>query len=197
MRYILIICLSIIAQYSYAQHTEYITEVAPQIAKHIPNGYIPMDTTYGDLNRDSIQDVVLIVRDPNEKNINDTNYDPSPRSLLLLIGKPDGSYQLAARNDSVVLCYDCGGVWGDPFFDVVIKRGYFSVEHYGGSAWRWTHIITFKYNTQKHDWLLHKVGGESYHAGDPEGTKEEKVQSVKDFGIIPFVQYSDRLIKWN
>ncbi len=160
-----------------------------KITKFVPEGYVAIDTTYGDLNKDTIPDLVLVTCDPDEETKSDVINNPSKRPLLLLIGQADGSYTLGGRNDDVVYCVDCGGMMGDPFMGIAVKNGYFSVEHYGGSAWRWTHIITFKYNKEKQNWFLHKVGGDSFHATDPENIKT-KVKTVKDFGIIPFEKYN-------
>jgi hypothetical protein len=72
--------------------------------------------------------------------------------------------------------------------DIVIKNGYFSVEHYGGSAWRWTRIITYKYSKEENNWFLYKDGGESFNAGDPEKV-EKTVRTTKDFGKVLFKDF--------
>ena len=72
---------------------------------------------------------------------------------------------------------------GDPYMDVIIKNGYFSVEHYGGSSWRWTRIITFRYSAQDQYWFLHKDGHESYHASEPQKIKTRTYTS-KETGMV-------------
>ncbi len=113
---------------------------------------------------------------------------PEKRPLYILIGQSDQSYKLTAKNNNVVYCVDCGGMMGDPFMGITIKNGYFSIEHYGGSAWRWTKIVTFKYSKTKKKWFLHKDGGDSFHTSQPEKV-ETKVKTVKDFGVIQFEKY--------
>ena len=78
---------------------------------------------------------------------------------------------------------------GDPFQGITIKRGYFSVEHYGGSSWRWTKIITFKYDTRTSEFRLHRDAGESFHASAPEKVKIT-VSRKEEYGKLPFTQYS-------
>ena len=90
---------------------------------------------------------------------------------------------MAKRNDKVAMRIDEGGVMGDPYTNMVFKNGYFSLEHNGGSNWRWSHIITFKFDTVNYDWYLHKIGGDSYHTYDIEKV-ETKVRSFKDFGKV-------------
>jgi hypothetical protein len=110
--------------------------------------------------------------------------------LLIWTGSASSGLQLAARNDNVVLCEDCGGVWGDPYEGLAIKNGYFSVEHYGGSAWRWTRIITFRYNEKENTWLLHRDAGVTYHNSDPESTEEESVTKADLYGKQKFADYT-------
>jgi hypothetical protein len=105
------------------------------IQNFIPAGYVLLDSASGDLNRDSYRDLVLVLKKNREEDSVDV-----PRPLLLLLGSAAG-YSLAGRNDNVVLCYSCGGVFGDPYQGITIKNGYFSIEHYGGSNWRWTRVI--------------------------------------------------------
>lgn len=111
-----------------------------------------------------------------------------PLPLLILTGKPDQSFTLEARNDSVVLCADCGGIFGDPYQGLTIKNGYFSVEHYGGSSWRWTRIITFKFSKSDNTWMLHKDAGIYYHNSDPEKV-EDILTNKEDFGKLLFRDY--------
>ncbi|UOQ71963.1 hypothetical protein [Hymenobacter cellulosilyticus] len=77
---------------------------------------------------------------------------------------------------------------GDPFQGIAIKNGYFSLEYYGGSAWRWTHITTFKYDPARRTWFLHREGGESFHATDPDKV-ESYGRTIRDFGRVAFADY--------
>jgi hypothetical protein len=159
---------------------------AQQLAPFIPAGYKLLDATSGDLNLDALPDKVLVL----QRLDTDTTMagDTLGRPLLLLLGQPNYRYRLAARNDRAVLCTGCGGMMGDPYQGITIKKGFFSVEHYGGSAWRWTHITTFKYAPTDKQWYLHREGGDSFHATDPDKA-ETHIETVKDFGRIAFPDY--------
>lgn len=159
-----------------------------ELKSFIPEGYEALNATSGDLNQDSFADVVLVVKKPDEKETSDVVDHPTKRPLLVLIGEGKNKYKLAARNDEVVLCVDCGGVFGDPFEGISIKNGVFSVEHYGGSAWRWTKIITFKYSPKDKNWLLSRVGSDSFHVSDPNKVKTT-VRTTKNFGRVLFEKY--------
>lgn len=159
-----------------------------QLAQYIPKKYVLLDSTSGDLNRDQYLDMVLVLKEPDEEQTSDIIDHPTPRPLLLLLGQADNSYKVVAHNDKTVLCFSCGGMMGDPFVRVVIKKGYFSIEHYGGSAWRWGITTTFKYNPSFNDWYLYKQGYESFHASDPEKVKTT-IETEKDYGKISFSKY--------
>ncbi len=156
------------------------------LMEFIPENHLVLDYEYGDLNHDELKnDVILIAYNPEEKIKEDNEF---PRPLFILIRNSEGKLIPAGRNDAVTLCSHCGGVMGDPYQDIAIKNGYFSIEHYGGSSWRWTEIITFKYDGEAKNWFLHKKGGVSFHASEPEKSKET-VKTKKDFGTISFADY--------
>jgi hypothetical protein len=165
-----------------------IKNLPPHLAEFIPDGYTALDTTSGDLNLDRYSDMIMVLKKNGEDTSSDVIEHPEKRALLILSGQADNSYKLAARNDNAVYCIDCGGMMGDPFMDIVIKKEYFSIEHYGGSGWRWTRTITFKYSPADNYWYLHKDGGDSFHAADPDKVTT-KVRTTKDFGKIPFDKF--------
>lgn len=163
-------------------------ELPANVSSFIPEGYSVLNFTQGNLNRDKIDDAILILKRSDENRDNYTEESPK-RPLCIFVGQEDGNYTKVAENNNSVLGIFDGGVFGDPFSGVTIKNGYFSVEHYGGSSWRWTRIVTFKYNPEKQRWFLHKDGGDSFHSADPEKVETE-VATVKDFGIVPFEKYN-------
>lgn len=154
----------------------------------IPSGYEMLDTASGDLDLDGKKDLLLALKIKNEEKIADTSSVDIARPLLILICQPDGKLKLAARNDDVVMCAKCGGVFGDPYSRMVIKNGYFSVEHYGGSNWRWSDIVTFHYDKKTGKWLLHRWGGNSYHTSEPEKVTKS-VKTPKEFGVVEFLKF--------
>jgi hypothetical protein len=77
-----------------------------------------------------------VLHRPDEQKTSDVVDHPTKRPLLLFVDGASGTYPLTARTDNAVYCVDCGGIMGDPFMGLAIKKGYFTVEHYGGSAQR-------------------------------------------------------------
>jgi hypothetical protein len=154
----------------------------------VPTNYSVLDTVSGDLNLDKINDYILVLKKNGEDTLSNVIDNPERRPLLILLSDKNNKLKLAKRNDNTVYCIDCGGIMGDPFMGITIKNGYFSVEHYGGSAWRWTRIVTYKYSKQDNEWFLHKDGSESYHTSEPEKV-ESNIRTTKDFGKVKFEEF--------
>ncbi|TPG66543.1 hypothetical protein EAH73_09065 [Hymenobacter nivis] len=158
------------------------------IRRLLPPGYAVLDAARGDLNRDTTPDWLVVLNRPNEQKTSDVVDQPTKRPLLVFVGGAGGTYTLAGRTDNAVYCIDCGGIMGDPFMGLTIKNGYFTVEHYGGSAQRWTRYVTFKYDPAGRTWLLHRDGSERFHALDPEhGTTT--ATTAKNFGRVPLAKF--------
>src|SRR6476659_4898680 len=101
-----------------------------KVREFIPNGYQIYDTASGDFNADGYKDLLIVL-----KSINENSNSSEERPLLLLAGGAKGKLELVARNDHVVLCASCGGVFGDPYQKVSMKGEFLSVEHSVGGNW--------------------------------------------------------------
>jgi hypothetical protein len=179
-----LILLNLHARAQSAEFSQY-----KDLKSYIPAGYSILDRASGDLNRDSLPDIVLILKNDSES----LDYDTT-RPLLLLAGDGQGKYRLLARNDHVVLCFGCGGVWGDPYEGITIKKGYFSIEHMGGSNWRWTRIITFRYDPASGRFILHRDGGVSWYTGDNNHHDTDILNNKEDFNKLPFEAFTTEKI---
>ncbi len=154
------------------------------LSDFIPEKYSILDSASGDLDRDGHKDLVVIL-----KHYDEDDAEECARILLVLKGNGIKWYQLMAQNDSAVLCKGCGGIFGDPYEGITIKNNYFSIEHYGGSNWRWTRIITFKYDLKTKQFLLHRDAGVSFHTSDPD-KEEEIINNKEDFDKLPLAKYN-------
>jgi hypothetical protein len=164
------------------------TIILPQkISRFIPKGFGLIDTAMGDLNLDKYSDIILVLKVIGE----DTALDATEykRPLLLLLGHADKTFTLAARNDNVVYCYQCGGVFGDPYSGVEIRKGLFTVHHFGGSNDRWSNDISFKYSPTDKSWYLYKIVDEGWNVFHMNKV-ETHVQTKKNFGIVSFEKYN-------
>jgi tetratricopeptide (TPR) repeat protein len=136
------------------------------------------ETARGDLNRDDIEDKMEV-----------TELKNAGRVLTLFLGTKQGGFKKVATNSKVILGEFEGGGRGDPFVSMVIKNGYFSVEHYGGGAHRWKTITTFKYSKKKKNWFLHKLSFGNYVDKENLDEIKWKIETVKDFGDVLFEDY--------
>lgn len=150
----------------------------------IPQGFKILDSVSGDLNNDGLRDYAIILKN----NLEEENRDTT-RPLLILIQTPKKEFQLYARNDNVVLCKSCGGVFGDPLDGVFITNGILTIHHYGGSSWRWVRDIEFKYYIASKTFKLYKDSEFSYYAGNPKKT-ETRLNRKQDFGKLSFEKFN-------
>ena len=169
----------------------------------IPSGYSAINVSSGDANLDGLTDEILVLRKNTEESTsNYADNKPDKRALLLLLGQSDGSFKPALRNENAVYCIDCGGAFGDPFTGTTIKDGYFSIEHGIAGGQHWEQVTTFKFDKSKGNWFLYKDHLISYKLNESNDEDADalvkdtdKLETAKDFGIVPFDEfniYSDR-----
>lgn len=135
-------------------------------------GYAVRDYVSGDLNGDKRKDAILILKTPGEDTAQDQELN---RPFLLLIRQADGKLKQVLRNDSLILCRQCGGVFGDPYDGIKITPGGFTLNFYGGSSWRWGYEYQFRYVSSSRTWALNRQKEINFHAGDPEKTMKTTI----------------------
>ncbi len=176
----------------YHQHLEPIQSLPENIATFIPDGFVTLDTAFGDFNNDRIKDLVLVICKANER---DTCAE---RPILILLGIDSNQYKLLARNNNAVYKICDNLMTGNPFMGIAVNKGYFSIEHYEGYRdSRDARTITFKYSKETDKFYLYKVILErniiNWDTNNPDDNVIEKVVKVvkttKDFGSIPFDDY--------
>jgi len=154
----------------------------------VERGTRALAISYGDLNGDGRSDVILVLEKLKAKESDDA-IEINQRPLLVLLRNANGSLSVAARNEKVVYCSTCGGVFGDPFNELVIKPRRFTVSHYGGSNWRWTADYTFSWSPRDRTWQLVRVEESSYHTSAPDQEKRTVSTPPKRFGKINLADF--------
>ena len=147
-----------------------------------------------DLNGDGRGDFVLVLEKENPAKDAD-DFPVGERPLLILLRGADGKLSEAARNERVVMCSKCGGVWGDPFEGVEVGRNTFTVNHYGGSNWRWKNTYKFNYSRIDRAWQLVRVEELSYHTSDPDKMKTRVFTPPRDYGKIDIANFDPEKYK--
>jgi hypothetical protein len=124
----------------------------------IPQDWESIQEAYGDLNKDSVNDVVIIIEYRGEALEGDR-----PRSLLIMFkDKASGLYTLACRSDHAIPDAQAGGTMGDPFESMEIKKNVLIVKFSGGSREQWT--TTHRYRLK--DNFYFSVIGATYKVED-------------------------------
>lgn len=152
----------------------------------------PIALEKADLNGDGKTDFLVVTE---RAKIEGEEFPGDERSLIILIRKSNGKLEIAVRNEQVVYCSSCGGVFGDPFAGVTVKRNSFTVNNYGGSNLRWSESYQFNYSRIDKSWQLVQVEENSYNSTDPEKTTKSKIFTPKKFGKINIADFSIDLLK--
>ena len=187
-----LICLLLaLCAYSFSaaaqQSEESDLKIPAEVAPFIERGTKAIRLETADLNGDGRSDFVLVLEKSKTKRDKD-GFPLDQRPLLILIRQPDKSLKLAGRNEKVVFCATCGGVFGDPFAGIKTGRNTFTVELYGGSNWRWTEDYTFNYSRLDRTWQLVRIESGSFHVFEP--TKvERKILTPQKFGKINLADF--------
>ncbi len=120
------------------------------IRAFVPEGWEIKDSVKGDFNNDKLEDAVIVLI--SQKEDEENNYDYDCNRPLVILQKTNTGYVLSAYTNEGVLCKRCGGAFGDPYESIEIRNNVLYVNHYGGSAWRWSRNYTFRF--QQNKWLL-------------------------------------------
>lgn len=134
-----------------------------KIQDFIPVGWGTLSSVEGDLNKDGLLDIAVVVENNNQ------------RKFLILLKSEDNSYELSIESDNAILSSDAGGAWGDPFESISINRGSILISHYGGSAERWS--SKYRFRLQDGGWYLIGATLENYNSNTLEGT-------YKDYNLL-------------
>lgn len=164
------------------------TKILPaEAGSFVLKGYEMLDYITGDLNGDKRTDAILILKQPGEDTLSNGE---SSRPFFILIRQPNGKLKQQKRNDNVVLCRQCGGVFGDPYDNTTITGNYFTIVFYGGSSWRWGYTYRFAYQPARSNWLLVNEKQISFQSGDPETTTKEVIIEEEELNGVTIDNFS-------
>lgn len=183
-----IIFIVLAAVFAYGQGA---VSVPDEVRPFVGADMSPLACESADLNGDGRPDFVLVVE--TAASANDRNSEDE-RTLMIITRGADGKLKLAKSNSNVVYCRGCGGVFGDPFDSVEVKKNSFTVINYGGSAWRWSESYTFNYSRIDKTWQLVRSVSESFHTLTPDSMKR-KVRTPKHFGKVDIADFDTSKIR--
>lgn len=163
-------------------------QVTAEVRPFVEAGTKAIALEAADLNGDGRGDFVLVLERENPATDAD-DFPVNQRPLLLLVRGADGRLAAAKRNERLVMCSRCGGVFGDPFEGVEAGRNTFTVNFYGGSNWRWKNSYRFNYSRLDRTWQLVRTEELSYHTSDPDKMKTRVFTPPRDFGKIDITDF--------
>jgi hypothetical protein len=100
----------------------------------------------GDLNKDSMEDIVFALYNKmGKESIDSINIDSIPPRLLIVLFGTETGYTKVAETANAILCKNCGGIFGDPFAGISINKNILEIYHYGGSNWKWSYTHKFRF----------------------------------------------------
>jgi len=120
------------------------------LASFLPRGYVMFDTITGDLNKDGVEDCILMIKGTDKTKIIDHEYrgrlDRNRRGIIVLLNNNNG-YEVAVKN------YDCfsseneeGGVYYAPELDIEVNKGNLLVNYRHGRYGYWFYTFRLKNN---------------------------------------------------
>ena len=159
----------------------------PQKAKtvndFIPKGWKKILTTNGDLNKDKLEDTVIVIEKEDKKNIKKNNgFGPeelnlNPRILLVLFKQKDGTYILASKNDKGFIKSegnDNNPALMDTLDDIIIKNNVlkivFNYFMSAGSWWTSTNVYIFRFQNNVFELIGYESNAYMRNTGEEEGT---------------------------
>ncbi len=153
-------------------------------------GFVPDDTIVrmekrGDLDGDGDQDVLLVLRSKGQA-------ESAPRTLMILRGTTDGSFEKVMENRNAILCQSCGGMMEDPLSDIEIHSDGFTVTFEGGSRELWSRTYSFAYSETEDDWHLDRIDGKMLDRID--GNQDESHATREQIGAISIRDFDAALM---
>ena len=175
--------LSLFLIYSTYIFGENFPQKAKTVNDFIPKGWKKILTTNGDLNKDKLEDTVIVIEKEDKKNIKKNDgFGPeelnlNPRILLILFKQKDGTYILASKNDKGFIKSegnDDNPALMDTLDDIIIKNNVlkivFNYFMSAGSWWTSTNVYIFRFQNNVFELIGYESNAYMRNTGEEEGT---------------------------
>lgn len=126
----------------------------------IPKAYTLLKEVYGDLDKDSVDEKV-VVYNMNNDTTNEEGAEYRTNRDMIIYKKTKTSWHIWKRSTQAIMNNGDGGMMGDPFSSLEIKNGILEIVHFGGSRTKWN--FTDKYRFQHSEFAL--IGITSFSGG--------------------------------
>ena len=111
---------------------------------------------------------------------------------ILILTRSEKGFEKNFSSKSALLGKEEGGIFGDPFSEIKIKKDTFILSHYGGSAWRWGVDVQFR--LQKNHWVMIGKKNFSYFNGiHCEKLKDFSSSKITDINFLTGERYDKEI----
>lgn len=148
------------------------------IEPHVPAGYVAQLVRWADLDADGDTDAAVVAWPAS---------DLTPRMLLILGRRSDGSFERLVANANAVPPVAGGGMLGDPLRGIDTRTGGFTLRLEGGSRELWSRAYRFDFSREARTWLLSELTENVVDRND--GVAKETRETHRDFGNVPIQQF--------
>ena len=148
--------LSLFLIFSLYAFAENFPQKAKSINDFVPKGWEQLNIAKGDLNKDKLEDVVIVIGNP------DINSDDDRVVLLVLFKEKDGTYSLVAKNDK-------NFSESSPIHsleEIRIKNNILEIEFFTVNIYNMNKIYTFRFQNNRFELIGYDKGGYSRLSGD-------------------------------
>jgi hypothetical protein len=118
----------------------------------IPTSYQILDSVQGDLNKDGIDEKVVIY------NITDSLEEGEEENFyreIIIFKKEKHQWTIWQRSNTAVGSSKSGGMNGDPYWKMEILKGVLSIYQSGGSRWKWAKVDKYRYQHNAFELIGH------------------------------------------
>lgn len=107
----------------------------------IPSNYSIIDSVFGDLDKDGMEELVVAYNTNLKDEIND-----GVKRELIIYKKKNLEWTVWQKPMQALYGSRAGGMMGDPFGDIEIEKGVLHISQNGGSSWKWSHTDKYRYD---------------------------------------------------
>lgn len=172
-------------------------QMAATVREFVPAGWTVEAEVGGDLNRDSISDLAVVLVEEIPANADKENPPERQRALLILFKTADGKFSRAALATKVLLCTRCGGAFygiNETPTNVEISNGVIIVRQDYGSRELTEETYRFRYEPESKRFAFIGLDLKSYDRLTGETLKESTnfLTGVKLIAKGQIVENSDK-----
>lgn len=161
----------------------------------VDEGWLIVSEAKGDLNKDGIEDLAMVIQDDDPSLIEKDEYmqcDHNPRTLIILFGTEDKCYSLAERSTTFIPTHE-DMFMADPFDNMEIKNGtlrFGFVQFATMGTWETT---SYQYIWRYQEGAFRLIGASSsfYHRATGDASDVSINFSTKKYSVTNYIKFEE------